>query len=82
LKLGALGILLALVTSGRLPGSQLTLQYGLTRYPDGSRYYDAWDSWMQEHAQSSNHGDETYLKAEYDEGLGDSTVLQFAVCSP
>ena len=81
LKLGAVGILLALAPGGRLPGAQLTLQYGITRYPDGSRYYDAWDARMADDYPNTNYGDDTKLAAEYHDGLGDSTVLQFSLPS-
>ena len=81
LKLGSTTILLALATSSLLPGAQLTLQHSWTRYPDGGRYNDAADSWMQEHSRSSNHGDETLLKVQYNGGIGDSTVLRFGLPS-
>jgi hypothetical protein len=81
IKLGTVGILLALAVSGSLPAAQLSLQYAWTRYPDGSRYYDAWDARMADDYPSTNYGDDTKLAAEYHDGLGDSTVLQFLLPS-
>ena len=77
LNMSALWLAASLAVS--LPAAQLTLQHSVTRDPGGGRYYDAADSWMQEHYVNANHGDETFVRVQYNSGVGDTAALRFGL---
>ncbi|HOC57374.1 MAG TPA: Ig-like domain repeat protein [Verrucomicrobiota bacterium] len=74
-QFAAVGVLITLATVSFLPAATVTLRQGLYGYTGAA------DAWLDESSKNDNYGGCPYVRIQYNDGMSDCALVQFALPS-